>query len=114
MSLKEKRDESIKGRIEADRRKQGEKIKPKDATSLTVSIEAVMLTARIYTLKGRDVVVVDIPGEYLSPDMGNEVHLVFIGTLADTMVTAGPELYWTFMSYETGKAVIYVLPKKEL
>ena len=62
MFLKEKRDGSIKGRGVADGRKQRKKIEPKDATSPTVSTEAVMLAAKIDALEGRDVAVVDIPG----------------------------------------------------
>ena len=96
----------IKGRGVVDGRKQRDKIKPKDATSPTVSTEAVMLTATIDALEGRDVAVVDIPGEYLSANMGNEVHVMLKGTLTDIMVTAKPALYRKFMSYDTGKAVL--------
>ena len=67
----------------ADRRKkQREKIKPKDATSPTVLTKAVMLISTIDALEGRDVAVVDISGAYLSADMYNKVHVVFRGTLA--------------------------------
>ena len=83
-------------------------------TSPTVSIEAFMLTATIDTLEGRDVAVVDIPGEYLSADMDDEVHVVFRGTLADMIVMADLELYRPFVSYETGKPVLYVRIQKAL
>ena len=66
MFLKEKRDGTIKGLGEADGRKQHDKIKPKDATYLALSTEAVFFISKIDTLKGRDVEVVDIPGAYLS------------------------------------------------
>ena len=49
-------------------------------------MEAVMLTATMDTLKGRDVDVVYIPGAYLSAYMDDEVHVVFRGTLAELMV----------------------------
>ena len=65
-----------------------------------------MLSATIDALEGRDVAVVDIPGEYLSANMGNEVHVMLKGTLTDIMVTAKPALYRKFMSYDTGKAVL--------
>ena len=65
MFLKEKQNGSIKEHGVADGRKQREKIKPKDATSPTVSTEDVMLTATIHALEGRDVAVVDTPGAYL-------------------------------------------------
>ena len=82
MLLNEKRDRSIKGRGGTDGRKQHEKIYPKDATSPTVSSKAVMLTVTIDTLKGRDVAVVDIPGEYLSADIDDALHVVFRWALA--------------------------------
>ena len=44
--------------------------------------EAVMLTATIYALEGRDVALVEIPGAYLSAYMDGEVHVVFRGTIA--------------------------------
>ena len=85
-----------------------------NTTSPTVSTEAVMLTATIDALEGRYVAVVDIPGEYLSADMGDEVHLVFRGTLAEMMVAANLELYRPFLSYETGKVVLYARLQKAL
>ena len=86
--LKEKRYVSIKGRAIANGRKQQENIKPKDATSLTVSTEAVMITMTIDSLKGIYVDLVDIPGAYLSANMDVKAHVVFRGTLADLMVAA--------------------------
>ena len=52
-----------------------------------------MLTATINALEGRDVAVVDTPGEYLSADMDDEVHILFRGTLAELMVATDPALY---------------------
>ena len=91
-----------------------EKIEPKDATSPTVSEEAVMLTAKIDALEGRYVAVVDIPGEHLSADMDDEVHIVFRGTLAEMMVAADPSLYQPFVSNETGEAILYARLQKAL
>ena len=72
----------------------------------SASIAAVIMTASVDTVV--DVEVVDIPGAYLSADMDDVVHIVFIGALVEMMVTADPELYCPFVSYEMGKAVIYV------
>ena len=90
------------------------KIEPKYATSPTVSKEAVMLTATIDALEGQDVVVLNIPWSYLSANMDYEVHVVFRGTLSDMVVMADPALYRPFVSYETGKPVLYVLLQKSL
>ena len=90
------------------------KIELKDAISPTVLTEAVMLVETINALEGRYVAVVDIPGGYLSADMDYEVHVVFRGTLAEMMVVSDPSLYRPFVSYETGKPVLYVRLQKAL
>ena len=90
MFLKENLDGSIKGRGVANGRKQREKIESKDTTSPIVSAEAVMPTATIDALEGRDVAV------------------------AEMMVAADPALFWSFVSYETVKAVLYVRLHKAL
>jgi hypothetical protein len=69
MFLKEKRDGSIKGLECADGRKQREGSTNSDATSPAVSLEAVLLTATIYSFEGRDVAIVDVPGAFLTADM---------------------------------------------
>ena len=56
----------------------------------------------------------DIPGSYLSVDMDDELHVVFRGTLSEMMVVSNPALYWPFVSYETGKPVLYVWLQKAL
>ena len=104
----------IKGRGVADGINQQEKIEQKDATSTTVLTEAVMLTATIDALEGRDVEVVDIPGAYLSTDMDNDVHVVFGATILEMMVAVDPAPYRPFVSYETEKAVLYVRLQKAL
>ena len=52
-----------------------------------------MLTTTIDALKGRDMDVVDTPGEYLSANIDNGVCVVMKGTLADLMVASNPALY---------------------
>ena len=89
----------IKGRGVEDGRNQWEKIKPKDATSPTVSTEAGMIMATIKALEVRDVAVVDIPGAYLRADIDDEVHEVSRGKLAEIMVAVDPALYRPFVSF---------------
>ena len=62
MYLKEKSDGRIKGRGCADGRKQQRYIFKSEATSPTVSVEAVFITSMIDTSEGRDMGVADIPG----------------------------------------------------
>ena len=73
-----------------------------------------MITTTINALEGRDAVLVDRPGAYLSADMDNEVHVVFRGTLLEMIVMDDPSLYRPFVSYETGKTVLYVWLQKAL
>ena len=46
--------------------------------------------------------------------MDNEVHVVFRRMLAEMMAAADPVLYRPFVSYEIGKAVLYVRLQKAL
>ena len=46
--------------------------------------------------------------------MDDGVHMVFRGTLSEMMVMANPTLYRPFVSYETGKPVLYVRLHKAL
>ena len=114
MFLKEKLYISMKVRAVADRRKQREKIEPKDATYPTVLTEAVMTASIIGALEGRDVAVVDIPGAYLSENMDDRVHRVLRVTRAELVVAADPALYLPFIRYETVQEVLYVRLQKTL
>jgi hypothetical protein len=81
--LKEKRDRTIKGRACADRRKQCETSTPGAVASPTVSLEAVLITATIDAYEERDVVIVDVPGAFLSADMDEEVVMTIRGRLVE-------------------------------
>jgi hypothetical protein len=81
MFLKEKRDGTIKGRACADRRKQRDTAVPRAATSPTVSVESVMITATIDAHEGRDVAVVDVQGAFPSADMDEYVLMTIKGRL---------------------------------
>ena len=76
MFLKRKRCGKIKAQGCADGQKQRGKIPPKDTTSLTISTEAVFLTAMIDALENRDVTVIDIPGAFMQANMDNEVIIL--------------------------------------
>jgi hypothetical protein len=90
MFLKEKRDGSIKGRACADGRKQREESTKSDATSPTVALESVLITATIDAHEGRKVAIVDVPGEYLTADMDEKVFMCLRGCLAELMVKTAP------------------------
>jgi hypothetical protein len=62
MFLKEKQKRSIKGRSCADGRKQRKRSTKAEATSPTVSLDSVLITAMIDAFDNRDVTIVDAPG----------------------------------------------------
>ena len=55
-----------------------------------VSLEAIMTTSRIGAGKERDVVVVDITGEFLTTDTDTIVHMVLHGRIAELTEQINP------------------------
>jgi hypothetical protein len=115
MFLKEKRDGTIKGRACADGRKQRETAVPGAATSPTVAVESVMITATIDAHEGRDVAVVDVPGAFLSADMDEYVIMTIKGRLAELMVKAAPNIYRKYITLDANnQPILYVKLQKAL
>jgi hypothetical protein len=114
MFLKEKRDETIKGRGCADGRPQREYMSKKETSSPTVATEALLLTCVIDAIEGRDVATLDIPGAFMQSDMEGKVIMKLEGVMAEIILKIDPKLYKKFITQENGKDVIYVLLKKAL
>ena len=95
MTVKQKRDDSLKGRLCADGRKQRGTMRKEGAASPTVCTDSVLITAAIEARERRHVAVVDLPGAYLSAsanmDDEEEVLMVMRGRLAELMALAAPE-----------------------
>jgi hypothetical protein len=108
MFLTKKRCGRIKARGCADGRKQRETTSKEDASAPTVSIEAVMLSAVIDAMEGRDVATVDIPGAFMQADIDEVVHVKFEGEIAEMLVKLDPKLYRKYVRDENGKTVLYV------
>jgi hypothetical protein len=108
MFLTKKRCGRIKARGCADGRKQRETTSKEDASAPTVSIEAVMLSAVIDSMEGRDVATVDIPGAFMQADIDEVVHVKFEGEIAEMLVKLDPKLYRKYVKDENGKTVLYV------
>ena len=108
MFLKQKRCGRIKGRGCADGRKQRVWTTKEDATSPTVSTEAVLLTAVIDAKERREVITVDIPGAFMQGDQDETVHMKLEGTLADLLARCDPTKYQPYLTTENGKTVLYV------
>jgi len=74
MFLKENRDGTIKARGCADGGPQREYTRKEQVSSLTVSLEAMMLSCAIDVKEGRYVIVTDIPGAFLHTEGGRSTH----------------------------------------
>ncbi len=69
----------IKGRMVANRRKQRRYTGNLEVTSPTVISDSIMLTATIEAAERRGVIVLDLPGAFLSADMDKLDHMVLRG-----------------------------------
>ena len=84
MFLKRKRCGRVKGRGCADGRKQRAYTAREDATSPTVSVEAIFLTAVIDAYERREVAIIDLPGAFMQADMDEElVHVRIAEKMVD-------------------------------
>eukprot|EP00178_Gracilaria_changii_P013526 TRINITY_DN381_c1_g1_i1.p1 TRINITY_DN381_c1_g1~~TRINITY_DN381_c1_g1_i1.p1 ORF type:complete len:1004 (-),score=118.29 TRINITY_DN381_c1_g1_i1:1292-3985(-) len=108
MFLKRKRDGRVKGRGCADGRKQRQDAKKGDASSPTISTEAVFLILTIAAKEGRDVMTMDICGAFLQAQLkGERVHVRFEGRMAELLALIDPKLYRPNIIMEKGKPVLY-------
>lgn len=113
--IKEKRCGRIKGRTVADGRGQRDYISHDEATSPTVSLEALMISIAIDAKEDREVATADVEGAYLNADMDDEVIMVFEGNMVDYMVQANPERYAAFVHItSSGKKLLFVQVMKAL
>jgi hypothetical protein len=108
MFLSKKRCGRVKARGCADGRKQRETTSKEEASAPTVAIKAVMLSATIDAMEGREVATVDIPGAFMQADIDEVVHVKFEGEIAKMLVQMDPKLYRKFVKDGRGKAVLYV------
>ena len=84
-------DKSSEGRTVADGRGQREYIARDDATSPTVSIEAIMISITIDAKEKRAIATANVEGAYLHADMDEVIIMFFEGDMVDYMVQATPK-----------------------
>jgi hypothetical protein len=108
MFLKRKRCGKVKGRGCADGRKQRAYTAKEDASSPTVSTEAVFLTAVIDAMENRVVAVIDVPGAFMQADMDELVHVRFTGKMVDLLLDIDKAMHKHCVTYERGERVMYV------
>ena len=110
--LKQKCDDSIKGRMVTDGSKQHTSIMKEDATSPTVALESVLLMAMIDAAEGWDVATIDILNAFVQTrldDNSDKVLMRLRGKLTKLMVKVAPEIYSKYVSVDSkGELVLYV------
>ncbi len=102
MFVEEKRNRKLKARKVIGGNKQRDYITREDASSPTVSAEAVMFTCVIGALEERDVAVVDIPNAFFQTVIKHKEHHVIVhirGTLVDILVNIAPHIYGLYISF---------------
>jgi hypothetical protein len=90
MFLKEKRDNTVKGRMCADGQKQRGNWSKQELTSPTVAMKSVFIIAIVDAHKGRDVASFDIPGAFLHMDSDKDITMILRGRLAKLMGQVAP------------------------
>ena len=70
-------------------------------TPPTVSLEEIPIISFIDTAKNKNVVVVDIPGLFLTADMDKIAHMVLRGRLPELMAQVNPSIYSKYMRVES-------------
>ena len=91
--LKQKRDESIKGRMVAGGNKQRGTIDKEDAASPTAALESVLLTSTIDYVEEMDVAVIDIPNVFIQTRIKDDKYKVVFrlrGKLANILIKTAP------------------------
>jgi ABC-type transport system involved in cytochrome bd biosynthesis, ATPase and permease components len=113
--LKLKRCGRLRGRTCADGRKQKKYILPEDASSPTVSTEALLMTCVIDAKERRCVATADVPGAFLHADMDDVVHVIVEGEQLQLLIKSNPA-YKMFVHTDkrTGKERAYLRLHKAL
>jgi hypothetical protein len=99
--VERKRDGILKARQVAGGNKQQGYIMKEDASSPTVSSEAVMLMCVIDANENRDVAIVDIPNAFVQTDVEDEKERALIqirGPLVDILVSIAPDVYGPYIT----------------
>ncbi len=72
------------------------------------------LTSTIDAKENREVVTIDIPGEFLHADNEDYVIMKMVGMLAKLMVKTNPKKYRQYIVLEKGRSVLYLQLQKAL
>ena len=102
MFLKEKRDGSLKGRTVAGGNSETTvPISKEDASSPTITTEAVLLSCIINAKERRDVTVINIPNAFIQTRVEDEGDMAIIkicGVIVDILVQIAPDIYKSYVT----------------
>ena len=59
--------------------------------------EAVIITCCIYTVEGWDISIADVPGDFLSANMDEDVYMLIDGPLAEVIKWVCPKAYKNYV-----------------
>ena len=112
MFIVKKRDGKMKARKVAGGNTQRDYLTKEDASSPTVSTQAVLLTSIVDAHERRDVAVIDIPNAFIQTRVNNPKDRVIIrirGVVVDWLVKIAPEVYGPFVTTDKkGNKVLLV------
>ena len=114
MTVKEKRTGELKGRGCADGRKFRSRISNQDATSPTVTREALLMSCAIDAKEGRVAMTCDVPGAYLHCDMDELCHVLLEGVMVDLYLKVNPAAEKMVTYARNGKKRLYTRMNKAL
>jgi hypothetical protein len=110
--VEEKREGQLKARKVIGGNKQRDYITKEDASSPTVSAEAVMLTCKIDALERRDIVVVGIRNAFVQIVVEDKEHHVIVcirGPLVGNLVNIAPHVHGLYILFnKSGQKVLLV------
>ena len=113
MFLTQKSSGEIKARACANGSVQRDHIAKEEATSPTVTSDAIFIQGTIFAHEGRHVATCDIPGAFLHADNPDYVIMRLDGILAELMVKVEPSIYRKYITTNAkGKPILYVQVEK--
>ena len=115
--LTEKKDRTIKARACANGSSQKPYIDKHNATSPTVTTEALLTTAVIDAKQNRDVVTLDIPNAFVQtpvPPSNEKVIMKITGLLVGYLVNLFPSKYKDYVITQNQSKILYIVMKKPL
>ena len=119
MFLSRKKSGKCKGRLAFNGKPTRVWISNEEKSSPTVLNESLFLTCAVDAHKGRDVMSMDVPNTYIQADLpqddkSEKVIMKVRGRLVDWLCEIAPESYQSYVVYERGVKVLYLVILKAI